>query len=171
LEREGKMDAIDKEKDLEGELVLTGNDLTITSLVEAARTECGVRVSVDSMTKMQANRAFAERIAARGDDVYGLTTGVGMRKKRKISDSAMVQFNARMIQEHATGQGYVCYDAITHFISQFSTVHVLYGTSIQWSKQNTNILYTHHIIHIVTLLNDDSTHQHNITHPQAHTYI
>lgn len=56
---------------------------------------------------MTENRQFAEKIAARGDDVYGLTTGVGMRKKRKITDATMVQFNSRMIAEHATGQGYV----------------------------------------------------------------
>ena len=87
-------------------VVLTGNDLTIASLVAAARNESvAVTLSKESRVKMRENRAFAERVAAREDDVYGLTTGVGMRKKRKITDSAMVEFNTRMIQEHATGQG------------------------------------------------------------------
>lgn len=87
-------------------LVLTGNDLTISSLVLAARNELGrVTISDESRTKILENRAFAEKVASRGDDVYGLTTGVGMRKKRKVSTSAMVQFNERMIREHATGQG------------------------------------------------------------------
>ena len=88
-------------------LVLTGNDLTIPALVHAARTEQPIIISEESRLKMQRNRAFAEKVAARGDNVYGLTTGVGMRKKRKITDDSMVLFNSRMIAEHATGQGYV----------------------------------------------------------------
>jgi histidine ammonia-lyase len=92
-------------KNMTDTLVLTGNDLTIASLVAAARTASSVTLSADSRAKMLENRSFAMSIAARGDDVYGLTTGVGMRKNRKISDSAMVQFNTRMIQEHAMGQG------------------------------------------------------------------
>jgi histidine ammonia-lyase len=88
------------------DLVLTGNDLCISALVAAARNpSSSVTLSSESYKKMKENRAFAEKVAARGDDVYGLTTGVGMRKKRKIGDSVMVEFNSRMIREHATGQG------------------------------------------------------------------
>ena len=54
---------------------------------------------------MRVNRAFAERIAARGDDVYGLTTGVGVRKNRTVSADDLRAFNQRLLREHATGQG------------------------------------------------------------------
>jgi histidine ammonia-lyase len=93
-------------KSMANVLVLTGNDLTITALVTAARDASStITLSEESRVKMRKNRCFAMKIAERGDDVYGLTTGVGMRKKRKVSDSEMVNFNARMVQEHATGQG------------------------------------------------------------------
>lgn len=87
------------------ELVLTGNDLTIENLVDASLNGSKVSLHPSSRQKMKENRSFAEKVAARGDDVYGLTTGVGMRKKRKISETSMVDFNTRMIDEHATGQG------------------------------------------------------------------
>ena len=87
-------------------LVLTGHDLTIGILVRAAR-QPHMRVVLcdEAITSMTKNRAFAERIAARGDHVYGLTTGVGVRKARYISPSEMAVFNKRMLRDHATGQG------------------------------------------------------------------
>ena len=86
-------------------LTLTGYDLSLPNLVEAARAPGPVGLHVDALERMLVNRAFAERIAARGDDVYGLTTGVGVRKERSISPADMQRFNARLLREHATGQG------------------------------------------------------------------
>ena len=87
-------------------IIITGRNLTIDKLVAAAR-EPNIRVSVsedciDSMTK---NRTFAEKVAARGDQVYGFSTGVGIRKSRAIAIDEMAQLNKRMIREHATSQG------------------------------------------------------------------
>ncbi len=86
-------------------LILTGHDLTLPALVRAAREPGPVSVDPEALERMRANRAFAERIAARGDDVYGLTTGVGVRKTRSVDADAMAVFNARLRREHATGQG------------------------------------------------------------------
>ena len=86
-------------------LTLTGHDLSVPQLVEAARRPGPVGVHIDAIERMRANRAFVERIAERGDPVYGLTTGVGVRKTRAIDADAMRDFNRRMVREHATGQG------------------------------------------------------------------
>ena len=106
-------------------ICLTGQDLTISDLVRAARRPGKVSVSAEALGRMQDNRSFAERarararlparpcaharvlsgVAARGDEVYGLSTGVGSRKTRRISTSELVTFNKRMIRDHATGQG------------------------------------------------------------------
>jgi len=61
--------------------------------------------SADSYERMRVNRAFAEKLADRGDVVYGLSTGVGVRKKTAVDRKHMVQFQERMVLEHATGQG------------------------------------------------------------------
>ena len=86
-------------------LTLTGSDLTIFTLVAAARHPAAVVVSPEAIARMRSNRAFAERIAERGDDVYGLTTGVGVRKKTRIDPAELIRFNRRLLREHATGQG------------------------------------------------------------------
>ena len=86
-------------------LTLTGHDLSLPLLVEAARRPGPVGVHVDALERMRENRAFAERIAERGDAVYGLTTGVGIRKERTVDADAMREFNRRLMREHATGQG------------------------------------------------------------------
>jgi len=85
--------------------IVNGYDLSLPNLVAAARAPGPVGLDPEALERMRANRLFAERIAARGDDVYGLTTGVGVRKNRAVSPEEMRRFNARMVREHATGQG------------------------------------------------------------------
>jgi histidine ammonia-lyase len=86
-------------------LTLTGFALSLPKLVEAARAPGPVGIDLDARERMRVNRLFAERIAERGDDVYGLTTGVGVRKTRRVSREDMRRFNARLVREHANGQG------------------------------------------------------------------
>lgn len=87
------------------DIVLSGSDLDIDALVCAAREPGRVELAPGVAERMAANRAFAERIAARGDGVYGLTRGVGARKERGVAADAAAAFNRRLLREHATGQG------------------------------------------------------------------
>ena len=88
------------------ELVLTGMSLTLKDLVHASRqSNPNVRISADCYEKMTTSRNFAEKLADRGDLVYGLTTGVGVRKNRLISADKMDKYNQKMLRDHATGQG------------------------------------------------------------------
>jgi histidine ammonia-lyase len=86
-------------------LTVTGHDLALPALVRAARTPGHVVIDPAALACMRENRAFADRIADRGDDVYGLTTGVGVRKKTRVDREQMERFNARLLREHATGVG------------------------------------------------------------------
>jgi histidine ammonia-lyase len=86
-------------------LVLTGSDLSIDRLVAAARAAEPVALAEDALERMRANRAFAERVAERGDEVYGLTTGVGVRKRNRIDADELAAFNRRLVREHRTGLG------------------------------------------------------------------
>ncbi len=86
-------------------LTLTGFSLALPALVHAARVPGPVALDPMALKRMGANRAFAERIAARGDDVYGLTTGVGVRKTTRVDSERMERFNIRLLREHATGVG------------------------------------------------------------------
>jgi len=85
-------------------LVLTGSSLSVDDLVEAAQDASSQVVpSTGALRRMAKNRAFAERVARRGDEVYGLSTGVGVRKKTRIKPTLFVDFQTRMVREHATG--------------------------------------------------------------------
>ena len=87
-------------------MILMGHDLTIPDLVHVSRQlPPNIRFSDASINRMARNRAFAETIADRGDQVYGLTTGVGVRKKRIIPAKEMALYNKRMLRDHATGHG------------------------------------------------------------------
>jgi histidine ammonia-lyase len=86
-------------------LTLTGHDLSLPLLVEAARAPGPIGLDGDALERMRVNRLFAEHIAERGDAVYGLTTGVGVRKNRSFEQAELQRFNQRLLREHATGQG------------------------------------------------------------------
>ena len=72
-------------------LTLTGHDLSLPNFVAAARAPGPVELDATALERMRTNRAFIEHIAERGDDVYGLSTGVGVRKNR-ISAGDTVRF-------------------------------------------------------------------------------
>ncbi len=54
---------------------------------------------------MQATRGVVDRSLARGDSVYGLTTGVGAKKNASIEASAIDEHNRLLVLNHRVGQG------------------------------------------------------------------
>ena len=87
-------------------LILTGSDLRLKDLIEVSRqSHPKVCIDEESLNKMRTNRQFVEKVADRGDQVYGLTTGVGVRKNRIIDADVMDKYNEQMLRDHATGQG------------------------------------------------------------------
>lgn len=87
------------------DLIIDGASLTRHDLVRVARGDAAIVLAPGVAERMRANRAFIERVAERGDAVYGLTTGVGVRKRQRVDQDAMAAFARRMIVDHATGQG------------------------------------------------------------------
>ncbi len=86
-------------------VVLTGRDLTLGELVRAARGGEAVELSPEVGERMQAARAVVEAAAAGGEEVYGLTTGVGAKKKAPVAPGEVAEFNRLLILNHRVGQG------------------------------------------------------------------
>jgi histidine ammonia-lyase len=86
-------------------VVLTGNSLTLEEVVRVARDGEEVSVSTEALTRMQESRALVERAVARGDEIYGVTTGVGARKKLRVPPEEIPAFNRALIANHRVGQG------------------------------------------------------------------
>jgi histidine ammonia-lyase len=83
---------------------LTGNALTLDGLLRVARERAHVVLGADVDARVREGRAIVERSPA-GEPVYGLTTGVGVRKRVRVAPDELAEFNRRSILEHRVGQG------------------------------------------------------------------
>src|SRR5581483_11026731 len=54
--------------------------------------------------RVRHGRAIVEA-AVDGEPVYGLTTGVGVRKRTRVDAGELAEFNRRLILDHRVGQG------------------------------------------------------------------
>lgn len=83
-------------------LTLTGSDLDIRSLVDAAEGRRSVRVADEGWARIKAARGVVDAIVAEGRLAYGITTGVGSQKDFAVSPGQEADFNRRLIAAHAT---------------------------------------------------------------------
>lgn len=88
-----------------GVLVLTGSDLSIEDVVRVARGGEPVAVDPEATGRLRDARGVVERALARGDAVYGLTTGVGAQKRIRVAPESLAAFNRRLIDGHRVGSG------------------------------------------------------------------
>ncbi len=86
-------------------IVLNGSDLTVTQVIRVARHGEAVRLADSARTSMQNSRAIVMEVLDRGKPVYGLTTGVGERKKFLLAPAERQRFNQRLVLNHRIAQG------------------------------------------------------------------
>jgi histidine ammonia-lyase len=85
-------------------ITLTGDALTLDELLRVARGGEPVELDEEVGERVRAARVLIED-AVSGEPVYGLTTGVGVRKRTRVAAEDLVEFNRRLILEHRVGQG------------------------------------------------------------------
>jgi histidine ammonia-lyase len=86
-------------------VLLTGRDLTVDEVVRVARNGEKVELADVALDRMRESREVVEAAIARGDPVYGLTTGVGAKKSAAVSAAEMEQHNGLLVLNHRVGQG------------------------------------------------------------------
>jgi histidine ammonia-lyase len=86
-------------------VTLTGDTLTLDGLLAVARAGARVEFGADVAGGVRRGRAIVERSLAEDSPVYGLTTGVGVRKRTRVELGDLAEFNRRLILEHRVGQG------------------------------------------------------------------
>lgn len=84
---------------------LTGRSLTLDEVVDVARAGEPVVLSAAALEEMRARRAVLERASAAGERVYGVTTGVGMRREAAVDESSARAFNRATMLGHLVGLG------------------------------------------------------------------
>jgi histidine ammonia-lyase len=86
-------------------VALTGETLTVEEVVRVARHDEHVEIEPGAVGRMQESRALVQRVVERGDVVYGLTTGVGARKKVRVTAEDIPAFNRALLANHRTATG------------------------------------------------------------------
>jgi histidine ammonia-lyase len=86
-------------------VLLDGRSLTIEEVVAVARERASVELAPEAVERMRETRALVERVLERGDAVYGMTTGVGARKKIAVPAEEARAFNRALVVNHLVGAG------------------------------------------------------------------
>ncbi|HEU4448830.1 MAG TPA: aromatic amino acid lyase [Gaiellaceae bacterium] len=86
-------------------VVLDGAGLTLEAVVRVAREGAPVVLAPVARERMRETRAVVERAVERGDAVYGLSTGVGARKKVAVAPAEISAFNRALVANHRVGTG------------------------------------------------------------------
>jgi histidine ammonia-lyase len=84
---------------------LTGSGLTLDEVLRVARGRESVALADEARGRMRERRAVVERVARDGTPTYGVTTGVGMRRKAAVETTETLAFNRSAIFGHLVGLG------------------------------------------------------------------
>lgn len=86
-------------------VVLDGSHLTLDEVLRVASQDEIVALPADAVSGMQRSRAVVEKLAAGGDAVYAVNTGVGLLADVRVPAEDLEQLQRNVIRSHACGVG------------------------------------------------------------------
>jgi histidine ammonia-lyase len=86
-------------------LLLTGKDLVAADVMDVARGSRRVALAPGTTELMARGAEVAREAVAAGEQVYGLTTGVGAHKRIPMDALQLDHFTALLLPSHRVGQG------------------------------------------------------------------
>jgi histidine ammonia-lyase len=86
-------------------VVIDGQSLSVEQVVHVARRGELVSISEGAIESMRQSRLKVERVFARDDAVYGMTTGLGQHKRHRVAARDVPEFNRRLLESHLIGHG------------------------------------------------------------------
>src|ERR1700761_4184106 len=84
---------------------IDGASLSLEQVIRVARSSEPVSISHAAMERMRESRLRVERVLARDDAVYGMTTGLGQHKRHRLAAADVPQFNRQLLENHLIGHG------------------------------------------------------------------
>jgi histidine ammonia-lyase len=127
---------------------LTGDGLRLEDVLRVARERAPVALAPGTADRVRAARAVVEAVVEAGAPVYGVTTGVGVRKRMRVDPSELPEFNRRLILEHLVGQG----DAAPADVVRAQLLLVANGFA-----RGTSGVTLELVEHLISRLNDGAT--------------
>src|SRR5262249_5373719 len=92
-------------------VVLTGAALGLADVIRVAREGQRVELDAGALERMRPSPHVVEAALARGEQVYGFSTGVGMRKLFSIEED-QARFNRMLVRGHLVAQGPTASDEV-----------------------------------------------------------
>lgn len=86
-------------------VALDGRSLTIIDVVAVARRAAPVSIAAAARPAVDASRRAVEAAVARGDTIYGVTTGFGKLAHVRIPADKLRELQLNLIRSHASGVG------------------------------------------------------------------
>jgi histidine ammonia-lyase len=86
-------------------IFLDGAALTIDDVCRVARGGEMAEVAAAAIGRMEASRAWVERVAAGEDAVYGVNTGVGQLADVRVPPDQLLELQRNVVRSHAAGCG------------------------------------------------------------------
>ena len=87
-------------------VALSGTTLTLDEVVRVARARERVEIAPGAFDTMRNAREVIEKAVSEGIPVYGVTTGVGMRRDARVERAELTAFNRSAIAGHRVGLGH-----------------------------------------------------------------
>src|SRR6266705_3166701 len=87
------------------EVTIDGRSLSIADVVAVARHEATVAISSPALREVGRCREVVEAAVARGDTMYGVTTGFGKLAHVRIPAGDLRRLQLNLIRSHASGVG------------------------------------------------------------------
>jgi histidine ammonia-lyase len=92
-------------KPQETELAIDGRFLTVENVVRVARDNQEIKLSESAIAKMKESRAIVERLIARKEKLYGISTGIGELSNVLLTPDQLKDFQRYVVYSHAAGWG------------------------------------------------------------------
>ena len=86
-------------------ITITGNDLNIETLVQVARDGEKVKLSKESISKIEKCRTLVENKIDAGEIMYGINTGIGEFSETILKPDQIKDFQKYLIYNHSAGIG------------------------------------------------------------------
>lgn len=86
-------------------VVVDGESLTVERVLAVARGGEPVALADGVVERMARAREVVERVLARDDAVYGMTTGLGASKRHRVESGAGAAFSHELVASHRVGHG------------------------------------------------------------------
>jgi histidine ammonia-lyase len=86
-------------------VVLDGHSLSIADVVAVARHAAPVAIAPEARPAVESSRRIVETAVARGDTIYGVTTGFGKLAHVRIPADRLRDLQRNLIRSHASGVG------------------------------------------------------------------